>query len=75
LAWFGEQMQQGLDKKIAELNAAGGVLGQQQGIAVAVPVTKTHRGGELSANPYSVVIAEDSHDAEPGRCSTEKLIV
>ena len=29
LAWFGEQMQQGLDMKIAELNATGGVLGQR----------------------------------------------
>jgi branched-chain amino acid transport system substrate-binding protein len=29
MAWFGEQMQQGMDRKIAELNAAGGVLGQQ----------------------------------------------
>jgi len=29
LAWFGEQMQQGLDMKVAELNASGGVLGQQ----------------------------------------------
>ena len=28
-AWFGEQMQQGMDMKIAELNATGGVLGQQ----------------------------------------------
>ena len=29
IAWFGEQMQQGMDRKIAELNAAGGVLGEQ----------------------------------------------
>jgi branched-chain amino acid transport system substrate-binding protein len=29
LAWFGQQMQQGMDVKIAELNATGGVLGQQ----------------------------------------------
>jgi branched-chain amino acid transport system substrate-binding protein len=29
LAWFGEQMQQGMDMKVAELNATGGVLGQQ----------------------------------------------
>lgn len=29
LAWFGEQMQQGIGMKVAELNAAGGVLGQQ----------------------------------------------
>jgi branched-chain amino acid transport system substrate-binding protein len=29
LAWIGEQMQQGIDMKIAELNATGGVLGQQ----------------------------------------------
>ncbi len=29
MAWFGEQMQQGMDRKIAELNAAGGVLGEQ----------------------------------------------
>jgi branched-chain amino acid transport system substrate-binding protein len=29
MAWFGEQMQQGMAKKVAELNAAGGVLGQQ----------------------------------------------
>jgi hypothetical protein len=29
MAWFGEQMQQGMAMKIAELNAAGGVLGQQ----------------------------------------------
>jgi branched-chain amino acid transport system substrate-binding protein len=29
LAWTGEQMQQGLDMKIAELNATGGVLGHR----------------------------------------------
>jgi branched-chain amino acid transport system substrate-binding protein len=29
LAWFGEQMQQGMDMKVAELNGTGGVLGQQ----------------------------------------------
>jgi substrate-binding family protein len=29
MAWFGEQMEQGTAMKIAELNAAGGVLGQQ----------------------------------------------
>ena len=29
LAWFGEQMQEGIGMKVAELNAAGGVLGQQ----------------------------------------------
>jgi branched-chain amino acid transport system substrate-binding protein len=29
LAWFGEQMQQGMDMKVAELNVTGGVLGQQ----------------------------------------------
>jgi branched-chain amino acid transport system substrate-binding protein len=29
MAWFGEQMQQGIGMKIAELNATGGVLGQQ----------------------------------------------
>jgi branched-chain amino acid transport system substrate-binding protein len=29
MAWFGEQMQQGMAMKVAELNAAGGVLGQQ----------------------------------------------
>ena len=29
LAWFGEQMQQGMDMEVAELNATGGVLGQQ----------------------------------------------
>jgi branched-chain amino acid transport system substrate-binding protein len=29
LAWFGEQMQQGMDMKVAELNETGGVLGQQ----------------------------------------------
>jgi branched-chain amino acid transport system substrate-binding protein len=29
LAWIGEQMQQGLDMKIADLNATGGVIGQQ----------------------------------------------
>jgi branched-chain amino acid transport system substrate-binding protein len=29
MAWFGEQMQQGMNMKIAELNATGGVLGQQ----------------------------------------------
>lgn len=29
MAWFGEQMQEGLAMRIAELNAAGGVLGQQ----------------------------------------------
>jgi branched-chain amino acid transport system substrate-binding protein len=28
MAWFGEQMQQGMATKVAELNAAGGVLGQ-----------------------------------------------
>jgi branched-chain amino acid transport system substrate-binding protein len=28
MAWFGEQMQEGIAMKIAELNAAGGVLGQ-----------------------------------------------
>jgi branched-chain amino acid transport system substrate-binding protein len=32
LAWIGEQMQRGLDMKIAELNATGGVLGQQVGL-------------------------------------------
>jgi branched-chain amino acid transport system substrate-binding protein len=29
MAWFGEQMQQGMAMKVAELNATGGVLGQQ----------------------------------------------
>src|SRR5688572_2788094 len=29
MSWFGEQMQRGMDKKVAELNATGGVLGQQ----------------------------------------------
>ena len=29
LSWFGEQMQRGMDTKVAELNATGGVLGQQ----------------------------------------------
>lgn len=29
LAWFGEQMQEGIGMKVAELNAAGGVLGEQ----------------------------------------------
>ena len=29
MAWFGEQMQEGIGMKVAELNAAGGVLGQQ----------------------------------------------
>ena len=29
MAWFGEQMQQGMDMKVAELNASGGVLGQR----------------------------------------------
>ncbi|HSA79217.1 MAG TPA: branched-chain amino acid ABC transporter substrate-binding protein [Geminicoccaceae bacterium] len=29
MAWFGEQMQQGMAKRVAELNATGGVLGQQ----------------------------------------------
>jgi branched-chain amino acid transport system substrate-binding protein len=29
VAWFGEQMQEGIGMKVAELNAAGGVLGQQ----------------------------------------------
>jgi branched-chain amino acid transport system substrate-binding protein len=29
MAWFGEQMQEGMAMRIAELNAAGGVLGQQ----------------------------------------------
>jgi branched-chain amino acid transport system substrate-binding protein len=29
MAWFGEQMQEGMAMKIAELNAAGGVLGQR----------------------------------------------
>jgi branched-chain amino acid transport system substrate-binding protein len=29
LAWFGEQMQQGIGMKVAELNAAGGVLGER----------------------------------------------
>jgi branched-chain amino acid transport system substrate-binding protein len=29
MAWFGEQMQQGMAMKIAELNATGGVLGEQ----------------------------------------------
>src|SRR5688572_6187457 len=29
MAWFGEQMQQGMALKVAELNAARGVLGQQ----------------------------------------------
>ncbi len=29
MAWFGEQMQQGIGMKIAELNATGGVLGEQ----------------------------------------------
>ena len=28
-AWFGEQMQEGIGMKVTELNAAGGVLGQQ----------------------------------------------
>jgi branched-chain amino acid transport system substrate-binding protein len=35
MAWFGEQMQQGLDKKIAELNSAGGVLGEQVKLLIA----------------------------------------
>jgi branched-chain amino acid transport system substrate-binding protein len=29
MSWFGEQMQRGMDKKVAELNATGGVLGQR----------------------------------------------
>jgi branched-chain amino acid transport system substrate-binding protein len=29
MAWFGEQMQHGMAMKVAELNSAGGVLGQQ----------------------------------------------
>jgi branched-chain amino acid transport system substrate-binding protein len=29
MAWFGEQMQRGLDMKVAELNATGGALGQR----------------------------------------------
>ena len=29
MAWFGEQMQRGMDMKVAELNARGGVLGQR----------------------------------------------
>jgi branched-chain amino acid transport system substrate-binding protein len=29
MAWFGEQMQRGMDMKLAELNAAGGVLGER----------------------------------------------
>jgi branched-chain amino acid transport system substrate-binding protein len=28
MAWFGEQMQEGIGMKVAELNAAGGVLGR-----------------------------------------------
>ena len=28
MAWFGEQMQEGIGMKVAELNQAGGVLGQ-----------------------------------------------
>jgi branched-chain amino acid transport system substrate-binding protein len=28
MAWFGEQMQEGIDMKVAELNESGGVLGQ-----------------------------------------------
>src|SRR5262245_61991583 len=35
MAWFGEQMQQGLEKKIAELNAGGGVLGEQVELLIA----------------------------------------
>jgi branched-chain amino acid transport system substrate-binding protein len=34
MSWFGEQMQQGVAKKVAELNAAGGVLGQQVEITI-----------------------------------------
>ena len=29
LAWFGEQMERGAAQAVADLNAAGGVLGQQ----------------------------------------------
>jgi branched-chain amino acid transport system substrate-binding protein len=29
MAWFGEQMQEGIGMKVAELNASGGVLGQR----------------------------------------------
>jgi Periplasmic binding protein len=29
MAWFGEQMQEGIGMKVAELNEVGGVLGQQ----------------------------------------------
>jgi branched-chain amino acid transport system substrate-binding protein len=35
MAWFGEQMQRGLDMKIAELNASGGVLGQRVELLIA----------------------------------------
>ena len=35
MAWFGEQMQQGMAMKVAELNAAGGVLGQQVELLIA----------------------------------------
>ena len=34
MAWYGEQMQRGMDKKVAELNAAGGALGQQVELVV-----------------------------------------
>jgi hypothetical protein len=30
VAWFGEQMQEGIGMKVAELNAAGGVLGVEK---------------------------------------------
>ena len=28
-AWYGEQMQRGAERAVADINAAGGVLGQQ----------------------------------------------
>src|SRR5215207_9751506 len=35
LAWFGEQMERGAELAVAEINAAGGVLGQQVRLVMA----------------------------------------
>ena len=43
-AWYGEQMQRGAELAVADINAAGGVLGQQvRLIAETIPATLSKR--------------------------------
>jgi branched-chain amino acid transport system substrate-binding protein len=52
-AWFGEQMQRGAEQAVADLNAAGGVLGQQVQLITAddsaIPSRRSPPPGSWSA--------------------------